>query len=94
MFQLTSVAPMLQNKYINDLVEKEKKIAARASQSSSTKLAMLDAKGRKRREKKALERGRDFFRREEASKTKSLFSQRKTMLCSQSIALLKPVDDT
>ena len=94
MFQLTSVAPMLQNKYINDLVEKEKKNRCSSIAIELDKARDVGRQRKKKKGKKALERGRDFFRREEASKTKSLFSQRKTMLCSQSIALLKPVDDT
>ena len=80
MFQLTSVAPMLQNKYINDLVEKKKKIAARASQSSSTKLAMLDAKGRKRREKRRLRGVETFFVEKKQVKRKACFLSER--LCS------------
>lgn len=49
MFQLTSVAPMLQNKYINDLVEKEKK-----NRCSSIAIELDKARdvGRQRKKKK------------------------------------------
>ena len=51
MFQLTSVAPMLQNKYINDLVEKKKKSLLehrnRARQSSRCWTPKEEKEGKK-----------------------------------------------
>lgn len=80
MFQLTSVAPMLQNKYINDLVEKKKKSLLehrnRARQSSRCWTPKEEKEGKKRR----LRGVETFFVEKKQVKRKACFLSER--LCS------------